>query len=85
MEVNKNDVSANAVTPIDKAVRLIFDGRAASLAEALGVSPATVSCWKRADRRPGGLVGTIPVRYHSRLLQIASERGAAFGAADLVA
>lgn len=85
MEVNRNNDSANSETPIDRAVRLIFAGRAASLAEALGVSPATVSCWKRSDRRPGELVGTIPVRYHARLLQIAKARGAEFTAADLMA
>lgn len=83
MVVNKNDDSANSPTPLDRAVRLIFEGRAASLAEALGVSPATVSCWKRGDRR-GELAGTIPARYHNRLLKIARSKKAKFTAADFV-
>jgi hypothetical protein len=59
------------------AARIItkFGGQS-SLARALGMKQSTVSHWAKT--------GTVPVRWHSKIIQAASDRGLSVSAGDLV-
>src|ERR1035441_2035869 len=51
-------------------------GSQSNLARALNIKQSTVSHWAKT--------GTVPVRWHSKIIQAASDRGMSVSAADLV-
>jgi P63C domain len=51
-------------------------GGQTNLARALGIKQSTVSHWAKT--------GTVPVRWHSKIIQAASERGLSVSAGDLI-
>ncbi|WP_156771445.1 hypothetical protein [Labrys sp. WJW] len=70
--------------PLEMVVKKLTNGNYRAFAQGIGVSPSTVSCWNNPERRADGLVGTIPMKHHAKVFDLADRLGIPFSYDDLL-